>query len=132
MRLANATGDVTQTHIVWEQKKGVPTQPSPIFVNPYLYAITDGGIASCYAPDDGEIVWQERIGGNHCASPVYGEGRLYFLSEEGETTVIGVGSEFKVLAKNPLKEKCQASIAISQGQIFIRGEKNLYCIGAPK
>jgi outer membrane protein assembly factor BamB len=132
VRLANATGDVTQTHIVWEQKKGVPTQSSPIFVNPYLYAITDGGIATCYAPDNGEVVWQERIGGNHCASPVYGEARIYFLAEDGETTVIGVGSVFKVLAKNPLKEKCQASIAISQGQIFIRGEKNLYCIGTPK
>jgi outer membrane protein assembly factor BamB len=131
VRLANATGDVTETHIAWEQKKGVPTQPSPIFVTPYLYAITDGGIATCYAPDNGEIVWQERIGGNHCASPVYGEHRIYFLSEDGETTVIGVGSQFKILARNPLNEKCQASIAISQGQLFIRGEKNLYCIGSP-
>jgi outer membrane protein assembly factor BamB len=129
MRLADATGDVTQTHIEWEQKKGVPTQPSPIFVNPYLYAITDGGVATCYAPDNGDVVWQERIGGNHCASPVYGEGRIYFLAEDGETTVIGVGSRFNVLAKNPVKEKCQASIAISQGQIFIRGEKHLHCIG---
>ena len=77
----------------------------------------------------GEQVWQERVGGNHSASPVFGDRRIYFLSEEGETTVINVGSEFKVLAKNALKEKCQASIAISQGQIFIRGEKNLYCIG---
>lgn len=130
IRLGQATGDVTQTHIEWEQKKGVPTQPSPIYVTPYLYAITDGGIATCYAPDDGEIIWQERVGGNHCASPVYGEGRIYFLSEAGETTVIGVGSQFKILATNPLNEKCQASIAISQGQFFIRGEKHLYGLGS--
>jgi len=129
VRLGNATGDVTQTHIVWEQIKGVPTQPSPIFVNPYLYAITDGGIATCYAPDNGEIVWQERLGGNHSASPVFGDGRIYFLAEDGETTAISVGSQFKVLSKNPLKEKCQASIAISQGHLYIRGEKHLYCIG---
>ena len=129
VRLGNATGDVTQTHIVWEQIKGVPTQPSPIFVNPYLYAITDGGIATCYAPDNGEIVWQERVGGNHSASPVFGDGRIYFLAEDGETTAISVGSQFKVLSKNPLKEKCQASIAISQGHLYIRGEKHLYCIG---
>ena len=107
----------------------MPTQPSPIYVKPYLYAITDGGIATCFAPDDGEIIWQERVGGNHSASPVYGNRRIYFLSEEGETTVINAGSEFKILAKNMLKEKCQASIAISQSQFFIRGEKNLYCIG---
>jgi outer membrane protein assembly factor BamB len=127
--LAEAKGDITTNALQWEGKKGVPTQPSPIYVKPYLYAITDGGIATCFAPDDGEIIWQERVGGNHSASPVYADRRIYFLSEEGETTVIGVGSQFKILAKNPLKEKCQASIAISQGQLFIRGEKNLYCIG---
>ena len=128
-RLADAKGDITTNALEWEGKKGVPTQPSPIYGKPYLYTITDGGIATCFAPDDGEIVWQERIGGNHCASPVYADRRIYFLSEEGETTVINVGSEFKVLAKNTLNEKCQASIAISQGQFFIRSEKNLYCIG---
>ena len=127
--LRDAAGDITTNALQWEGKKGVPTQPSPIYVKPYLYAITDGGIATCFAPDNGEIFWQERVGGNHSASPVYADRRIYFLSEEGETTVISVGSVFKVLAKNPLKEKCQASIAISQGQIFIRGEKNLYCIG---
>lgn len=132
IRLGEATNDITATHIEWEVKKGVPTQPSLLYARPYLYAITDGGIATCYAPDDGEIIWQERVGGNHSASPVYAEGRIYFLSEEGETTVINVGSTFKILAKNQIKEKCQASIAASQGQLFIRGEKNLYCIGTPK
>jgi len=51
-------------------------------------------------------------------------------NNNGETTVIEAGPEFKVLAKNPLGEKLQASPAISQGQIFIRTEKNLFCIGA--
>ena len=129
VKLAKAKGDVTETHIAWEQKKGVPTQPSPIYVRPYLYAITDGGIATCYKPDTGDIVWQERVGGNHCASPVFADGRIYFLSEAGEATVIAPGSEFKVLARNSLNEKCQASIAVSQGSLFIRGEKNLYRIG---
>ncbi len=127
--LADAAGDITTNALQWEGKKGVPTQPSPIYVKPYLYAITDGGIATCFAPDDGEIIWQERVGGNHSASPVYAERRIYFLSEDGETTVINVGSEFKVIAKNALKEKCQASIAISQGQLFIRSEKHLFCVG---
>ena len=55
-------GDVTTSHIVWEQKKGVPTQSSLLYVRPYLYAITDGGIATCYHAHSGEIVWQERVG----------------------------------------------------------------------
>ena len=128
VKLGGAKGDVTETHIAWEQKKGVPTQPSPIYVKPHLYAITDGGIATCYNPADGEIIWQERVGGNFSASPVYADGKIYFLSEAGETTVIEAGPQFKVLAKNPLGEKCQASMAISNKRLFIRSDKNLFCI----
>ena len=131
VKLGGAKGDVTESHIAWEQKKGVPTQPSPIFVKPYLYAITDGGIASCYDPKNGEIIWQERVGGNFSASPVFADGRIYFLSEAGETTLIEAGPQFKVLAKNPLGEKCQASIAISNQRLFIRSDKNLFCITKP-
>ena len=100
-----------------------------IYVRPHLFAITDGGIASCMKAESGEIVWQERVGGNFAASPVAAAGRLYFVADNGETTVIEAGTRFKVLAKNPLGEKVQASPAISQGQIFIRTEKNLFCIG---
>jgi len=75
------------------------------------------------------IVWQERVGGSFSASPVSAEGRIYFVAGSGETTVIEAGPEFKVLAKNPLDEKVQASPAISRGQLFIRTEKHLFCIG---
>lgn len=132
IKLGKAKGDVTESHVAWEQKKGVPTQPSPIYVRPYLYAITDGGIATCYQGATGEIVWQERIGGNHSASPLHADGRIYFLSEGGETSVIATGAEFKALAKNSLGEKCQASIAAAANHLFIRTEKNLYCIGTGK
>lgn len=57
VKLDGAKGDVTETNIAWEQKKGVPTQPSPIYVKPHLYAITDGGVATCYNPTNGEIIW---------------------------------------------------------------------------
>jgi outer membrane protein assembly factor BamB len=123
-------GDVTKTHIAWEQKKGAPTQPSLLYVKPYLYSITDKGVAYCFKAASGEMVYEERVGGNFCASPVYADGRIYFLSEEGVTTIIAAGPEFKVLAKNPLDEKCQASMAASRGSLFIRSEKNLYCIGS--
>jgi outer membrane protein assembly factor BamB len=125
-------GDVTQTHIAWEQRKGVPTQPSLIYFKGHLYGITDGGIATCFNATDGNILWQERIGGNHCASPVCADGKIYFLSEAGETTVINAAPEFHEIAKSALNEKCQSSIAISQGNIFIRTDKNLYCIGQSK
>ena len=107
----------------------MPKVPSMVYVPPRLFAITDGGVATCMKADTGEIVWQERVGGNFAASPVAAAGRIYFVGDNGETTVIEAGPEFKVLAKNPLGERVQASPAISQGHIFIRTEKNLFCIG---
>jgi outer membrane protein assembly factor BamB len=122
-------GDVTGTHVAWEQRKGAPTQPSLLYVKPHLYSMTDKGVAYCFKAETGEVVYEERVGGNFSASPVYADGRIYVLSEEGVATVIAAGPEFKVLAKNSLGEKCQASMAVSQGNLFIRTEKNLYCIG---
>jgi outer membrane protein assembly factor BamB len=130
IKLANIKGDVTETHIAWEQKKGCPTQPSPIYVNGRLFCITDGGVVTRYNPKDGEVIWQDRVGGNFSASPVYADGRIYFLSEQGETTVIDAGEDFKILARSALNERCLASMAISQGRFFVRTDKNLYCIGA--
>ncbi len=123
-------GDLQESNLVWEQKKGMPKVPSMLYAKPHLFAITDGGVAICLKSGTGEAVWQERVGGNFSASPVAAEGRIYFVGDNGETTVIEAGPGFKVLAKNPLGEKLQASPAISQGQIFIRTEKNLFCIGA--
>ncbi|MBI2927194.1 MAG: PQQ-binding-like beta-propeller repeat protein [Verrucomicrobia bacterium] len=122
-------GDLRETNLVWEQRKGMPKIPSAIYLRPHLFAITDGGIATCYKADTGEIVWQDRIGGNHSASPVLADGKIYFLSEEGETTIIAAAPEFKVIARNPIGEKCQASLAVSQGHLFLRSEKHVFCVG---
>ena len=123
-------GDLKETNLVWEQKKGMPKVPSLLYVKPHLFAVSDVGIATCMKADSGEIVWQERIGGNFSASPVYADGRIYFLADNGDTTVVEAKSEFKILARNPIGEKVQASMAVSQGHFFIRSEKGLLCIGA--
>jgi outer membrane protein assembly factor BamB len=107
----------------------MPKVPSMLYVKPHLFALADGGVATCLKANTGELVWQERVGGNFSASPVSAAGRIYFVGDNGETTVIEAGSEFKVLAKNPLAEKVQASPAISQGRIFLRTANNLYCVG---
>jgi outer membrane protein assembly factor BamB len=125
-------GELKESNLVWEQKKGMPKVPSMLYLKPYLYAITDGGIATCMKGESGEIVWQERIGGNYSASPVGADGHIYFLSDEGKTTVINAGPEFKVIAENSINEKLQASMAVSQGKLYIRTEKHLFCIGRKK
>jgi outer membrane protein assembly factor BamB len=114
--------------LLWEQKKGMPKVPSMLVADQHLYTITDNGVASCIATATGEIIWQERLGGNFSASPVTANGKIYFTSDDGETSVIQSGSEFVLVAKNILEEKVQASIAISQGNILIRTEHNLICI----
>jgi len=125
------SGDVTSANLAWEQKKGCPTQPSLLYVKPHLYAVTETGVATCYKAESGEIVWQERLAEKttFSASPVFANGKIYVLSEAGETIVLAAGPEFKVLSRNPLGEKCQASIAPSRGRLFIRSDKNLFCIG---
>jgi outer membrane protein assembly factor BamB len=124
------SGELKETNLVWEQRKGMPKIPSMVFVAPHLFAITDGGIATCLKADTGEIVWQERVGGNFSASPVAAVGRIYLCGDNGETTVIEAGPRFRVLAKNPLGEKLQASPAFSDGRIFIRTEKHVWCIAS--
>jgi len=122
-------GDVTKTHIAWESTDDVSKIPSMLYVSPFLFLVTETGVAKCLRAETGEEIWRERLGGRYSASPIWAEGRIYFLSEKGKTTVVQAGGEFKVLAENELKEKCGASPAVSQKHIFIRSENNIYCIG---
>lgn len=128
IRAVRPPGEAGDAAIVWEQKRGVPMIPSMIFASGHLLGITEGGIASCLRAATGEIVWQERVGGSHYSSPVLIEGKIYFLSDEGETTVIEAAPQFTIVARSPLNEKTQASMAVSQGRLFIRTAKNLYCV----
>lgn len=122
-------GDVTRTHVAWEQTKGVPRIPSFLYRKPYLFTITEAGIAMCLRAETGEIVWQQRVGGEHSASPVWSDGLIYFLSDQGETTIIRAAPEYEEVARNSIGEPCQASIAISQGNLFLRSNTHLFSIG---
>ncbi|MDV6033574.1 MAG: PQQ-binding-like beta-propeller repeat protein [Phycisphaera sp. RhM] len=124
-------GDVTATHIVWEQKRGVPALPSPLYVEPFLYTITRDNILHCIEAKTGEVVWQQRLEGNYSASPLLADGRIYLTSEEGVTTVLAPGMQYKELTRNTLDGKTMASIAVSRGNFFIRSGGSLYCIGNP-
>ncbi len=121
-------GDVTESHIAWEQRSGAPKQASLLYYSPHLFTVTDNGIVHCYDGRTGRMLGQQRIGGNFCASPVYGDGHLYFLSEDGITTVVTADPTLNVVARNRLDETCQASPAISQGRLLIRTASRLYCL----
>jgi outer membrane protein assembly factor BamB len=119
-------GDVTKSHIAWTLKRGVSLTPSPLLIGDELYMVSDNGIASCIDAKTGEPHWQVRLGGNHSASPIYADGRIYFLSEEGESVVIAPGKQFKELARNQLDGPTLASMAVSNGSIFVRSQTHLY------
>jgi len=119
-------GDVTRSHVAWTVKRGVPLTPSPLLVGDDLYFISDNGIAACLDSKTGKEYWHARIGGGHSASPIYADGRIYFLSEEGESVVIAPGKEFRALARNQVDGMTLASMAVSGGSIFIRSQTHLY------
>lgn len=121
-------GDVTDTHVAWTAKKGVPNTPTPLLVGGELYLVSDAGIASCLDARTGKVHWQNRVGGNHSASPIFASGRIFLQSEEGMGTVLRAGTTFEQLAKNPLEERTLASFAAACGALFIRTEHNLYRI----
>ena len=122
-------GDVTKTHIAWEQKRGVAALSSLLYVKPYLYSISRDNILHCIEATSGKIVWMERLSGAHSASPVYADGRIYILSEDGETIVLRPGVKYDEVARNDLGDTCLASMAVSQGNFYIRSAQHLYCIG---
>jgi hypothetical protein len=126
---ADGAGDVTKTHIAWTLRRAAPLTPSPLLVGDELYLVNDGGIASCLDAKTGEPHWLQRLGGEFSASPVFADGRVYFLSEDGVATVIAPGKAFRKLATSSLDGETLASMAVAGGSIFIRTASHLYRIG---
>jgi outer membrane protein assembly factor BamB len=124
----DGTGDVTRSHVAWTLARGAPLTPSPLLVGDHLYFVTDTGIASCVDAKSGTIRWQQRLNGNFSASPVFADGRIYFQSEEGVTTVIAPGAEFRLLATNTLDGATLASMAVADGSMFLRTDRHVYRI----
>ncbi len=123
------TGDISHSNVQWLVPTGAPYVSSLVLYQGLIYMANDAGVASCFDAKTGEKVWQARTEGVFSASPVAGDGKVYLISETGETIVIKAGREFQVLARNDLDERLVASPAISGGQIFMRTDNYLFCIG---
>ncbi len=122
------SGLLSDASVAWKYKKQVPGKPSVLLVDDLIYMINDGGIASCIEAKTGEPVWHHRIDGAFSASPLYANGRIYLCSENGTTTVIAAGREFKVLAENTLPDGLMASPAVAENALILRTRTNLYRI----
>ncbi len=69
-------GDITDSHVKWKTKKGVPKSPSVLLVGNEIYMVDDKGVATCMDAVSGELHWQERLGGGFSASPSFADGRM--------------------------------------------------------
>ena len=127
----DGTGNVTETHVAWESTAPKCYVPSPVLANGYLLVADDRGTANCFFAQSGNRLWAERLGSHFSASMVTAGGLVYFIADDGTTKVVKPGEQLEVIAENPLGDHCYSSPAISQGQLFIRGEKNLYCFSNP-
>lgn len=130
---AGGEGDVTETRRVWKFDNG-PDVPTPVVDGKIFYTINDRGIMWALNMETGaEIYGAQRLKpGTYSASPMLADGKIYITSEDGITTVIKAGPKFEILAENNIDEYTLSSVAVSEGQIFLRGDKHLYCIGERK
>jgi outer membrane protein assembly factor BamB len=124
-------GDVSASHVVWQVATGAPYISSLVYDAGLLYMASDVGAISVIEADTGKRLWQERVNGLFSASPVAGDGKVYFVSETGEVIVLRAGRQPQVIARNDIGERLMASPAISNGQIFLRGDGSLFAIGKP-
>jgi outer membrane protein assembly factor BamB len=115
--------------IAWRSTRNTSYVPSPIAHRGLFFIVSDEGIASCYEPRSGKMLWNERLSRHVSASMVAAGEHIYVLDDFGTMYVLRAGRTFELVAKNALKEECYASPALAEGKIFVRGVKNLYCIG---
>ena len=124
-------GDVTDTGVVWKLRTHVGKYASPILMGGLIYTAAEESFVTCLEAATGQVIWTERIGGKYAASPIYADGRLYFFSQQGTTTVLKPGRTLEVLATNTLANGFMASPAVSGKALFLRTRTHLYRIESP-
>lgn len=118
-------GDVTESHVVWRIQRGAPSTPTPLLVGDELYFVSDKGIASCVDAKTGTQHWMERLGGNFSASPVFANGLVLFLDEDGHAHWISPSKTFKVAQRNEVTGRTFATPAFVDGAMYMRTDKTL-------
>ena len=128
------TGDVSKTHVLWRKTPSRGRVGTGVIQDGYLYGARTGGIADCIELESGKVVWEERLpikSGNSAiwTSPVLADGKLYFVNQGGDVFVVRARPQFELVSVHPLGETCNASPAISDGEIFLRTHQTLWCFG---
>ena len=126
-------GETSNQFIAWSQPTAAPYNPSPLVYGDFIYVLFDFGFLGCHDARTGKVIYdKERVRPDNAtsftASPWAANGKIFALSEDGDTFVFQAGSEYKLLHKNSLDEMCMATPAIAGDRLLIRTLGNLYCI----
>ena len=133
----NGEGNVTDTHVVWHHRtKDAAYVPSPTVVKGYYIVADDFGTVTCYEAKSGQLQWRKKLARHYSASTLAANDLVYLFAdqglnpkEKGVTTIIKPGPKLDIVAENTLGEPVYASPAVYEGQLFLRAERHLYCIG---
>ncbi|MCH2211223.1 MAG: PQQ-binding-like beta-propeller repeat protein [Fuerstiella sp.] len=125
-------GDVTGTHRLWEDHGNQRRIGSAVCHGGFLYVADASGIARCLNARTGEVVARRRLAGRLWGSVVLSTDRLYFSNTDGNVFVLSADTDLRRIAHNRIDEEMKASLAPSDGQLFIRTWEHLYCIGQPQ
>ncbi len=123
------SGEVTASNVAWKNPRGGAYVPTGVAYRNRLYTIADGGVMSCFNLATGEQVWRDRLKGTFSASLVAADGHIYAVNEYGVVYVVAAADEFQLLATNDMDERTLATPAIADGELFLRTETQLYCVG---
>ena len=131
---AGGSGDVTESHRVWHHPRTKQRIGSGAIHEGHIYILDDPGIAECIELKTGKVVWEERLkgpgpSGTNWSSIVIADGKCHAMNQGGDAFVFRASPTFELLATNSLGEHTNSSFAISNGDIFIRTAKHLWCIG---
>lgn len=125
-------GDITASHVLWKTNKHLPYVSSPLCYQGRVYAMKNGGLASCYDLKTGRIFYQaERVDapGDYYSSAIGANGCVYIASQKGTVVVLAAGDSLKVLARNQIGEQIFATPAVLDGRIYLRSEKHVFVFG---
>jgi outer membrane protein assembly factor BamB len=126
------TGDVTQSHRLWDRDDTGSFVPTPAVYKGQAYVLSDRGAIDCVDPATGEFLWSDALpkdSSNYYASPLVADGRLYAVREDGKVFVVGVQDGFQLLAENQLEDRIIASPVPMGDRLLFRGDTSLHCVG---
>ncbi|MDX1382232.1 MAG: PQQ-binding-like beta-propeller repeat protein [Thermoanaerobaculia bacterium] len=125
-------GETSSDSVAWAVERRGPYMPTPIVYEGMLYVLNNNGVFDAWELGTGREIYRQRIahgGSGFSASPVAADGRLYLPSEDGDVFVVRAGESFELVATNSLGEPLMATPALSEGVMYVRGQRTLFAIG---